>query len=177
MQWHHGLTDRRAIISQLNWLWWWLLHLLSIRQSLSPITVHFRTTLNRTIILDVRTLCFQSVMLLVLYIYITWLYVQSFYMALFTVISTILFEVHISTFKIRSTGVILQVSDIVNCSIFLSSVWSSAVFPWTNKVTSSWQLFFAQRKWMIEYLLYNTSCKNYPCTTRKHARSLLKPWR
>ena len=37
-----------------TWLWWWLLLRLSKRQSLSPTTVLFRTTLTRTITLHNR---------------------------------------------------------------------------------------------------------------------------
>ena len=71
-QWHHGLTDRRPIKSRLNWpirsltrvwyhqltwynslwLWRWLPHRLSKRQSLSTTTVLFRTTFTQTIILN-----------------------------------------------------------------------------------------------------------------------------
>ena len=67
--WHHGLTDRRPITSALNWpirsitrvkyhqltwynslwLWRWLLHRLSKRQSLSTTVL---TTFTRTIMLN-----------------------------------------------------------------------------------------------------------------------------
>ena len=69
---HHGLTDRRPIASRLNWpirsittvkyqqltwynslwVWRWLPHRFSKRQSMSTTTVLFRTTFTRTIILN-----------------------------------------------------------------------------------------------------------------------------
>ena len=71
----HGLTDRRPITSRLNWpitsttrvkyhqlawykslwLWRWLPHRLSKCQSLSTMTVLFRTTFTQTIILNLLT--------------------------------------------------------------------------------------------------------------------------
>ena len=76
----HGWTNRRPITSRLNWpirpitrvqyhqltwynslwLWRWLPHRLSKRQSLSTTTVLFRTTFTRTIILNLLFLLLRN---------------------------------------------------------------------------------------------------------------------
>ena len=77
-QWQLGLTDSRPItsrlrwpitsttrvlipstdVTQITWLWWWLPLRLSKRQSMSPQTVLFRTTLTRTIVLPLIMWCY-----------------------------------------------------------------------------------------------------------------------